>query len=194
MAEEIEKVVAGLNFGDRIDVGWYDASEVGKGGLPGKCVDTFVYTTGFYLGTKGKRRKHLVLAKEIMDGGRNYHYNVILFDMIDKVILIRPDALDPRVKKVLRKFVRVSINSLRKKDGWAFGNDIAKRLKRARVQTPATKKAKKQTKDERIQSLEIRVAVLEERVKYQAFLEKVIWVLLVTSLGKLVLEALKVIG
>jgi len=195
MAEEIEKVIRGLHFGDRIDVYWYDASEVSSG-KPSQDVETHVHSTGFYLGTKGRKRRHLVLAKEIIDAGSAYHYNVILFSMIDRIDVIQHDALDPRLKRTLRKFVKRSIEGLNEKDGWAYEeNDRpSKRLKRVPGSNPGGKKGKKQTKDERIQSLEVRVAVLEDRLKYQGFLEKVIWVLLATSLGKLVLEALKVIG
>ena len=190
MAEQdIAKVIDSLCFGDRIDVYWYDASEVSSG-RPGEAVETHVHSTGFYLGVKGRVRKHLVLAKEIIDQGSAYHYNVILFSMIDRIEVIQRDALDPRLKKSLRRFVKESIQVLRRKDGWAQkeNNDVV--LKRFAGSNPPEKKTKKQTKDERIQSLEVRVAVLEERLQRQSFLEKIIWVLLATSLGKIVLDVL----
>jgi len=189
MTEDIEGKIRGLNFGDRIDVYWYDASEVSSG-KPSEAVETHVHSTGFYLGVKGLVRKHLVLAKEIINCGSAYHYNVILFSMIDRIEVIQRDALDPKLKKSLRRFVKESIGILRRKDGWASKENNHVALKRFVSSDSAEKKPKKLTKDERISSLEVRVAVLEERLQRQSFLEKIIWVLLATSLGKIVLDVL----
>jgi len=185
----IEDAISKLKLGDRIDVYWYDASEVSSG-KPSQDVETHVHSTGFYLGVKGLVRKHLVLAKEIIDQGSAYHYNVILFSMIDRIEIIQRDALDPRLKKSLRRFVKESIEILRRKDGWAFKENNHVALKRFAGSNPAEKKPKKLTKDERIQSLEVRVAVLEERLEHASFYQKIIWVLLATSLGKIVLDVL----
>jgi len=189
MVEDIEDMIKNLNFGDRIDVYWYDASEVSSG-KPGEAVETHVHSTGFYLGVKGLARKHLVLAKEIIDQGSAYHYNVILFSMIDRIEVIQRNALDPRLKRSLRRFVKESIGILRRKDGWASKENNHVALKRFAGLNPAEKKPKKLTKDERISSLEVRVAVLEERLEHASFYQKIIWVLLVTSLGKIVLDVL----
>jgi len=186
---DIEEAIRGLNFGDRIDVYWYDASEVNSG-KPSEAIETHVYSTGFYLGVKGKVRRHLVLAKEIIDQGLAYHYNVILFSMIDRIEVIQRDALDPRLKRSLRRFVRESIGVLRRKDGWVYRENNQVTLKRVGFEPTMEKKPKKLTRDERIQSLEVRVAILEERLQRQSFLEKIIWVLLATSLGKIVLDVL----
>jgi len=129
MAEDIEDKIRGLNFGDRIDVYWFDASEVSSG-KPSQEVETHVHSTGFFIGVKGKMRRHLVLAKEIIDRGPAYHYNVILFSMIDRIEIIQRDALDPRLKKSLRRFVKESIEILRRKDGWAFKENNHVALKR----------------------------------------------------------------
>jgi len=185
----IEEMISKLKFGDRIDVYWYDASEVSSG-KPSEAVETHVHSTGFYLGVKGLVRKHLVLAKEIIDEGSAYHYNVILFEMIDRVEIVQRDALDPRLKKSLKRFVRESIQVLRRKDGWAFKENNHVGLKRFVSSDSTEKKPKKLTKDERIQGLEIRVAVLEERLEHASFYQKIIWVLLATSLGKIVLDVL----
>jgi len=189
MAENIDDKIRGLDFGDRIDVYWYDASEV-RSGKPSEAVETHVHSTGFYLGAKGLVQKHLVLAKEIIDQGSAYHYNVILFSMIDRIDVIQRDALDPRLKRSLRRFVKESIGILRRKDGWASKENNHVALKRFAGSNPAEKKPKKLTKDERISSLEVRVAVLEERLEHASFYQKIIWVLLATSLGKIVLDAL----
>jgi len=189
MAEDVEETIRGLNFGDRIDVYWYDASEVSSG-RPSEAVETHVHSTGFYLGVKGLARKHLVLAKEIINCGSAYHYNVILFSMIDRIEIIQRDALDPKLKKRLRRFVKESIQVLRRKDGWAQKENNHIVLKRFAGSNPAEKKPKKLTKDERINSLEVRVAVLEERLEHAGFYQKIIWVLLATSLGKIVLDVL----
>jgi len=185
----IEEAINKLKLGDRIDVYWYDASEVSSG-KPSEAVETHVHSTGFYLGVKGLARKHLVLAKEIIDRGSAYHYNVILFSMIDRIEIIQRDALDPRLKKSLRRFVKESLQILRRKDGWASKENNHVVLKRFAGSNPVEKKPKKLTKDEKISSLEVRVAILEERLQRQSFLEKIIWVLLATSLGKIVLDVL----
>jgi len=188
MAEEIEKVIAGLNFGDRIDVMWYDASEA-TGVPPKDAVETYVHSTGFFIGTKGRKRKHLVFAKEIIDAGSAYHYNAILFIMIDRILIIQHDALDPKLKRRLKKFVRESIHELNEKDGWFYAKRFKKRIMRVAGSNPREKRPKK-TQAERIHQLEIRIAILEEQLKTRQFLEKIIWVLLATSLGKIVLDVL----
>jgi len=192
-SQNVEKAIKGLNFGDRLDIWWYDASEAT--GLPPKsAVETYIRSTGFFLGTKGRKRRHLVLAKEIIDSGAAYHYNVILFEMIDTIIVVQRDALDPKLKKKLKKFVQESIHQLTKKDGWCYAGHLKKRLKNVAGSNPAEKRPKKLTQAERILQLEVRIAVIEEQLKHRQFLEKIIWVLLATSLGEVVLRVLGVLG
>jgi len=62
----------------------------------------------------------VVIAKEIIDNAKAYHYNVILTGMIENIIVLARDRLDPETKRVLRKFVHASIAKLRGKDGWAY--------------------------------------------------------------------------
>jgi cell division protein FtsL len=52
------------------------------------------------------------------------------------------------------------------------------------------KKAKKQTVAERIRQLEIKVAVLEEKVNRMSFQEKLIYILLAVAFGEIVLRVL----
>ncbi|MCW3981732.1 MAG: hypothetical protein NWE81_01250 [Candidatus Bathyarchaeota archaeon] len=122
----VEETINALNFGDRIDVLWFDASEATT--TPDKAhYDTYVRSTGFFLGIKGKRRRHLVLAKEIINGGLAYHYNVILLEMIDLVEVIQQHALPPRQARRLRKFVNQTIGKLKSKDGWMYNERLDKK-------------------------------------------------------------------
>ena len=193
MSRSVEEAIKNLSFGDRLDVWWYDASEA-TGMPPKTAVETYIHSTGFFLGTKGRKRKHLVLAKEIIDSGAAYHYNVILFEMIDRIVVVEHDVLDPTLKKKLKKFVQESIHQLTKKDGWCYAGHLKKRLKKVAGSNPAEKKPKKVTQAERIHRLEVQIAVLEEQLKHRQFLEKIIWVLLATSLGEVVLRVLGVLG
>lgn len=125
-SSNIEEIIKSLDFGDRIDVLWFDASEATT--TPDKArYDTYVHSTGFYLGIKGKRRRHLVLAKEIINGGVAYHYNVILLGMIDRIEVIQRRALPPRQARKLRKFVNQTIKKLKGKDGWMYNERLDKK-------------------------------------------------------------------
>ena len=212
MSSEVKKIIDRLRFGDRIDVFWYDASEA-TGIPPRSDVDIYVHSTGFFLAVKGKKRKHLVLAKEVIDSGKAYHYNSILLTMIDRIDVVQKDALAPGLKRRLRKFVK-SLPTLKEKDGWAYKDDnyllkksvkisdrvqsvekrVNKLMKKHGLKLEPEKKPKKLTQAERISSLELRVAVLEEKLQNARFLEKIVWVLLATSLGKIVLEIFGVLG
>jgi hypothetical protein len=114
-------VIDSLRFGDLIEVAWLDASE-STGRFAGERhsgFDTPVRSVGYFLGLKGKRTKHVVIAKEIIDDAF-YHYNVIPVGMIEGITILAKDRLDPETKRVLKKFVAVSIKKLRGKDGWAY--------------------------------------------------------------------------
>lgn len=62
----------------------------------------------------------MVIAKEIIDNAQAFHYNVLPIGMIETVTVLAKDRLDPETKRVLKKFVRVSIQKLAGKDGWAY--------------------------------------------------------------------------
>lgn len=114
----IVDVLNSLEFGDLIVVGWLDASEA-AGRLEDGRWDTPVQRVGYFLGVKGRKTKHVVIAKEIVHS-REYHYNVIPFGMIESVTVQKRNALSPRVKRVLKKFVDRTLQRLEGKDGWAY--------------------------------------------------------------------------
>jgi len=70
------ETINSLRFGDLVEIEWLDASEA-TGRLERAHFDTPVRSVGFYLGVKGKRTKHMVIAKEVIDAAKAYHYNVI---------------------------------------------------------------------------------------------------------------------
>jgi len=110
--------VEDLAFGDLIIVNWMDASE-GTSPIDKGKWDTPVHSVGYFLGIKGKRIKHIVIAKEIVQNV-NFHYNVIPVAMIQSITIERRNALKPRHKRKLKKFAPLVIPRLRGKDGWAY--------------------------------------------------------------------------
>jgi len=113
--------ISSLRFGDLIEVEWLDASEsTGRLEHVHAKFDTPVRSVGYFLGIKGKRTKHVVIAKEIIDNAKAFHYNVLPIGMIETITVLAKDRLDPETKRVLKKFVRISIQRLTGKDGWAY--------------------------------------------------------------------------
>jgi len=104
------ETINSLRFGDLVEIEWLDASEA-TGRLERARFDTPVRSVGFYLGVKGKRTKHVVIAKEVIDAAKAYHYNVTVHGR---------DVLDPETKRILKKFVHASMAKLRGKDGWVY--------------------------------------------------------------------------
>lgn len=111
-------VIASLGFGDLVVVEWLDASEA-AGRLEEGRWDTPVQSVGYFLGVKGRNARYVVIAKEIVHS-REYHYNVIPFGMIESVTVQKRNALSPRVRRVLKKFVDRTLQRLEGKDGWAY--------------------------------------------------------------------------
>jgi hypothetical protein len=128
----VSEVIDSLKFGDLIEVEWLDASEA-KGSFVserGSGFDTPVRSVGYFLGLKGKRTRHVVIAKEIIDDAKAYHYNVIPVGMIEGITVLARDRLDPETKRVLKKFVALSIKKLRGKDGWVYAEIEGQNKKR----------------------------------------------------------------
>ena len=115
---KVSEIVDSLSFGDLIEVEWLDASEA-TGQLEHDRFDTPVQSVGYFLAVKGRKTRHVVIAKEIVDK-KSYHYNVIPVGMIQKVKVIQRDGLKPSVKRVLKKFAAATVPRLRKKDGWVY--------------------------------------------------------------------------
>ena len=131
MNRRVLRQIEVLQFGDLIEVAWLDASE-DTGQLEHEHYDTPVQSVGYFLGVKGRKTRHVVIAKEIIDS-KHYHYNVIPVGMIERVRILRKNALSPRVKRVLKKFVAKTMPRLRKKDGWCYAN--RKKLVKDHVET-----------------------------------------------------------
>ena len=62
-----------------------DAGEA-AGGLEDARWDTPVQNVRCFLGIKGRKIRHVVIAKEIVNC-REYHYNVIPFGMIESIFI-----------------------------------------------------------------------------------------------------------
>ena len=128
-ALKVWETINSLKFGDLIEIEWLDASEA-TGKLQRAGFDTPVLSVGYFLGVKGMRTCHVVIAKEIIDNAKAFHYNVIPIGMCQKVTVLAKDRLDPKTRRVLKKFVHVAIAKIRGNDGWVYAEGKnKKRLK-----------------------------------------------------------------
>lgn len=66
MVRDVPEVISTLDFGDLIEIHWLDASEA-TGQLEHDRFDTSVQSVGYFLAVKGRKTKHVVIAKEIVD-------------------------------------------------------------------------------------------------------------------------------
>ena len=120
MKKQVLKQINSLQFGDLVEVAWLDASE-DTDQLEHEHYDTPVQSVGYFLGVKGRKTRHVVIAKEIINN-KHYHYNVIPIGMIENIRILKKNALAPKVKRVFKKFAVKTMPRLRKKDGWCYGN------------------------------------------------------------------------
>jgi hypothetical protein len=121
-----QKTTKNLRFGDLIEVDWLDASEA-TGSLESGKFDTPVRSVGYFLGIKGRKTKHLVIAKELVRTCDAFHYNVIPVGMIENIRTLAHEALDLDNIKVLKKCVRTFMQRLREKDGWIYFEEPTKK-------------------------------------------------------------------
>jgi len=112
----IIEVIDSLRFGDLVQVDWLDASEA-TDSINHEFFDTPVVSVGFFLGVKGRKGKHLVVAKEILDS-RTYHYNVIPVGMIQRLKVHSRVALTKRAKHRLKKLYLKTFRQIKKRAGW----------------------------------------------------------------------------
>ena len=119
-----EKIVRleDLRVGDVVRVHWFDASEDTRQlAKEEKTFDTPVQSYGAFLGTKGLRTKHAIIAKEIVVCSRTFHYNVIPIGMIEKIVLLNQKDLPENLLDNLAQAVAsASIKKLKigKAGGW----------------------------------------------------------------------------
>jgi len=116
---KVSEQIRSLQFGDLIEIYWLDASE-GTGEIGKTRFDTLVRSVGFFLGLKGRRTKHVVIAKEIVDIEKACHYNSIPIGMIERIATHTRDALNPCEIKLLKKFVKFAFPRMKGKDGWVY--------------------------------------------------------------------------
>jgi len=62
----IVEMIDSLRFGDLVQVDWLDASEA-TDNISHDLFDTPICSVGFFLGVKGRKARHVVIAKEIID-------------------------------------------------------------------------------------------------------------------------------
>lgn len=77
------------------------------------------------MGLKGRKTRHLVIAKEFIRGACAFHYNVISVGMVEAVRVFGREVLDAEAERVLKKFAHVAIGRLKKKDGWTYDERLA---------------------------------------------------------------------
>jgi len=116
MDNEVLRQIERLRFGDRVEVEWLDASE-SKGRLKDINVATHVQSIGYFLMRKDS---YIVIAKEVVNYGEAYHYNIIPVGMVQSLKVDPLRGLDTKTKQVLRKFLQVKTPRLTKKDGWIY--------------------------------------------------------------------------
>ena len=95
-----------LRVGDAVRVHWFDASEA-TCSLPREDhrYDTPVCSYGVFLGVKGLRARHAIVAKEVVEHDKTFHYNAIPLGMIERVFLLNPADLERDLLKCLRRKV-----------------------------------------------------------------------------------------
>lgn len=114
--QNLSTVIDSLCFGDLVQVDWLDASEA-TDVLSHDRFDTPVVSVGFFLGVKGRKGRHLVIAKEILDS-RTYHYNVIPVGMIQRLRVHSRVALTKRAKYRLKKLYLKTVRGIKERGGW----------------------------------------------------------------------------
>ena len=114
-ARNLGKVIDSLCFGDLVQVDWLDASEA-TDVLSHDRFDTPVVSVGFFLGIKGRKARHLVIAKEVLDS-RTYHYNVIPVGMIQRLRVHSRVALTKKAKYRLKKLYLRTVGGIKKRGG-----------------------------------------------------------------------------
>ena len=112
----IAEIIDSLRFGDLVQVDWLDASEA-TGNMNHNCFDVPICSVGFFLGVKGRKTRHIVIAKEIIDS-KTYHYNVIPVRMINRILVHSKVALNQTAKRRLKKLYLKTFRSIKKRGGW----------------------------------------------------------------------------
>jgi len=95
-----------LRVGDAVRVHWFDASEATCSlAHEDHTFDTPVRSYGVFLGVKGLRAKHVIVAKEVVERDKTFHYNAIPLGMIERLFLLNPADLERDLLRCLRRKV-----------------------------------------------------------------------------------------
>ncbi|HDM26723.1 MAG TPA: hypothetical protein ENG27_00235 [Candidatus Bathyarchaeota archaeon] len=118
---DLGEILASLEIGDIVEVRWLDASEALQG-LPksDREYDTPVVSLGYFLGVKGSRTKHIVIAKEIVLDVE-FHYNCIPLGMIEHIRLVsRGQVRKTTIRKMVSRLESTPLKRLKKgrRAGW----------------------------------------------------------------------------
>jgi len=120
----IQKTIKNLHFGDLIEIDWLDASEA-TGRLENGKIDTPVRSVGYFLGMKGRKTQHLIIAKELVRTCEAFHYNAIPVGMIENIHTLAHKALNLTNAKTLKKTVKTIMPRLKEKDAWIYFEETA---------------------------------------------------------------------
>ena len=106
----VEEVGLGdLRVGDVVRVHWNDASEATRRLSRDEVVyDTPIRSYGVFIGVKGFRTKHIVVAKEVIERERLFHYNCIPVGLIERIVLLSRRDLEAGLLRHLRRKVMVT--------------------------------------------------------------------------------------
>ena len=105
----------GLRKGDLIIVRWNDASEVRAGLNQHRQPEVYVKDWGVFLGIRGRKRKHVVVGKDVVETWNEWGAARIPLALIDSVtLLMRREDLERVLTEIqvltrkarLRKYIR----------------------------------------------------------------------------------------
>ena len=103
--------IENLKPGDLIWVKWYDASEFRGALLPEDSkYDMPVYVIGIYIGIKGRKRRHLIVAKEKLPQPSEWNADVIPIEMIESIHLIIPNFLQKIQRNLVKDLKKISVS------------------------------------------------------------------------------------
>lgn len=95
-----------LQKGDLILVKWFDASELRAKLNQHECPEVAVWEWGIFLGVRGRKRKHLLLGKDLVEKWNEWGAARIPLPLIDKVVLLTSQSLQQVFKTGILKKIK----------------------------------------------------------------------------------------
>jgi len=93
-----------LRKGDLILVRWFDASELRAKLNQHDKPEVAVWEWGIFLGLRGRKRRHLLLGKDLVEGWNEWGAARIPLPLIDKIVLLSAQSFQQIFKTgILRK-------------------------------------------------------------------------------------------